>query len=336
MIVYVVPYLNEYGGTQTFAKTVKNSLKNKFNIQLLDWELQDSIFSLIVKTTLLKLKNKIIRKAKVIHFWNPLTAIGFEKTNFIVSCHGKEILPINLKDYEKKALKNVFNQARAIHVNSQFTKKLLAKVFPFVSKKKISLIYPGIKLPKLKYRKKQKKLIIGTLSRFNPRKNIVNIIRALNILKKDYQLNFKYLLVGKGIEEEKVFSQLRKVRFEWRHLKDISEKEKITKFFSLLDIFVLPTLSLDNDVEGFGIVYLEANSFGIPVIASKVDGVKESVKENISGVFTNSKNPEKIAQSIFQLSKRRRKYRQSARKWTQKFSFKKTVAQFDQLYSRFL
>lgn len=337
MIVCLVPYLSQYGGIQTFAKTTKRFLKGKFDIQLFDWWLPQSFTGLLLKTRIPWKKNRIIKRAGLVHFWDPLTAIGFEKTDFIVSCHGKEILPANLKSFEKKALKKVFNKAKAIHVNSKFTQRLLLKTFPFIPKEKIELIYPGVDFSKKRKKevKKKKKLIIGTLSRFNPRKNILNIIDALDIIKEKHKLVFKYLLIGKGMEQEKIVARLKKARFEWCYWKDISEKEKLTKFYSQIDIFVLPTQSLTDDVEGFGIVYLEANSFGIPVIASRVDGVKEAVKENVSGIFTDPKDPDKIAQSIYQLSTTSKKYQQSAKRWAQNFSFKKTALKLEKLYEKF-
>ncbi|PIS09495.1 hypothetical protein COT75_01340 [Candidatus Beckwithbacteria bacterium CG10_big_fil_rev_8_21_14_0_10_34_10] len=334
MIAYVVPYLNQYGGIQTFAKNTKKSLKKEHRIKLYNWRLPQNKTFFFLKSKLPKKRNFEIEKAKLIHFWHPLAARGFEKNNFIVSCHGREILPLNLRSFEKKALDNIFQKAKLIHLNSKFTKNLLLKHFPFVDKRKLKVIYPGVSLKNFQ-KKKNRQIIIGTLSRFNPRKNIVNIIKALNILKSKSKLNFKYYLVGQGMEEKKIKSELKKSNFFWQYKSSLTELEK-ANFYSKIDIFVLPTLSLKNDVEGFGIVFLEASSFGIPVVASQVDGVKEAVWQNQSGIFTDPKSSEKIAESILNLYKQTKINSQSCQKWAETFSWKKQAQDWKEIYRRLL
>lgn len=229
MIAYVVPYLNDYGGIQAFAKLSYRLLRKRFNIRLVEWcfyfprpvikrflNILPFFYTSYLKSKIPNKKDLMLHKADLIHFWHPLSAVGFGDTNFIVSCHGKEILPENLEIYEKRALEKVFDKAKAIHVNSKFTRKLFSKHFPFISQKKITLVYPGVDFQSRLENLNKLGLRLGTLSRFAPRKNILNIIRALNILKEKYQLDFKYLLVGKGVEEKKILNQLKKVNFEWQ------------------------------------------------------------------------------------------------------------------------
>ncbi|MFV1917557.1 MAG: glycosyltransferase family 4 protein [Patescibacteria group bacterium] len=334
MIVHVVPYLNEYGGIQTFAKDVRRLLKDEFDIQALDFSFPESHLRFLLQSKILWRKEKIIQDAKLIHFWQPLSAIGFENTNYIVSCHGKEILPSNLKAFEKRALRNVFKRAQAIQVNSKFTRKILFKYFPGVSETKVKLIYPGVAIRGRKVYK-HSKLTIGTLTRFNPRKNVPNIIKALDILAENLNTNFRYILVGSGEEEKIIRRELAKAKFPWQHIKNMSDEKKWASFYPKLNIFALPTLSLGDDLEGFGIVYLEANSFGIPVVASKVDGVKESVKENVSGIFTNPHDPKSIAEAVYRLIKERRRYERSTRIWAKQFSLEKMSSEFRDLYKQY-
>jgi len=81
-----------------------------------------------------------------------------------------------------------------------------------------------------------------------------------------------------------------------RIMDELSEEKKINEFYPFIDVFVLSPFELPNDVEGFGIVYLEANAYGIPVVASKTGGVPDTIKENVSGVFADPTNPEDIAE----------------------------------------
>jgi len=62
------------------------------------------------------------------------------------------------------------------------------------------------------------------------------------------------------------------------------------------DIFVLPSLS-----ESFGIVNIEAMASGLPIIATKVGGIPEIIKDGENGFLVEPKNPEQIAERILYL-----------------------------------
>jgi phosphatidylinositol alpha-1,6-mannosyltransferase len=346
MIAYVVPYLHEFGGIQSFAKSVYRELKSACNIQLIDYsfyypanklnlilKIFPQFYPFLVQKNIQEKQREKISRSDLIHFWHPLAAVGFENTNYIVSCHGKEILEANLTNYQKTALDKVFNNAQSIHVNSNFTKKLLLKNFPEINIKKVKVIYPGVNIKHRNSREKRKQngVVIGTLSRFNPRKNISLIIKALELLQEENN-NFKYLLVGQGMEKKQILKNLAEVDFQWNYKEKIAEKNKGKEFYQQIDIFVLPCLEMKDDVEGFGIVYLEANSYGIPVLASEKGGVKESVKEGVSGLYVDPNSPQEIATGILRLIENKNKLHQSAKNWARNFSIKKVSGKMAELY----
>ena len=69
--------------------------------------------------------------------------------------------------------------------------------------------------------------------------------------------------------------------------------------YVLADIFVLTPEDDPVDIEGFGIVYLEAQSAGLPIIASRVGGVPEAVGE--AGILV--KNYEELKSALLLLLK---------------------------------
>jgi phosphatidyl-myo-inositol dimannoside synthase len=347
MIVFIVPYLNKFGGIQTFAKNLQKSLKNYSKIRFLNFKFyypSDKVKKLYnIYPTLywfacqLKYRN-IFRKINgygIVHFWQPHCAIGFNRKNYIVSCHGIEILLANLEKFQIYALNRVFARAKFIHFNSQFTKELFCLNFKSIDKSKLKVIYPGVYKNKVKKKKKPKnKFFIGTLSRFEKRKNIVNIIKALEILYKNGFTNFIYYLVGEGKAEKEIKKNLKQVSFKYCYYKKLTEIEK-EKFYQSLDLFVLPIKKVDNSVEGFGIVYLEANSWGVPVIGSGVDGTKEAIKFNKSGLISSPSSPEQIADAVLKLLKNKEKFTDSAALWADKFCITKTAKKFIKIYDRF-
>ena len=348
-ILYIVPELYKHGGIQEFAKSIYSELKNDFNIELINWQ---NDLSLLAKGILkfspskfsqflyLKFFSSHFRKkydlnADLIHFWHPEPAMAFLDGKYMVSCHGMEILEENMKGYRKLIYKKVFDNALVIHVNSRYTKDLVINLFE-VDPDKVVVINPPIDVKKFnsRGRKKKESFVIGTLTRFNRRKNVPNVIKALNILKEKYGVKFKYLLAGYGIDRKRIMNELKRAKFEYEYIGEISEEEKINEFYPSIDVFVLPPLELPNDVEGFGIVYLEANACGIPVVASKTGGVPDAVKEGISGVFADPTNPEDIADKILFIINTLEEWEQRCKEHAENFDVRKISKQFKELYEK--
>jgi len=65
----------------------------------------------------------------------------------------------------------------------------------------------------------------------------------------------------------------------------------------------MPSRNIDGDFEGFGIVYLEANLLGKPVIAGDSGGVKDAVINGYNGILVNPEDNKEIKNAILKLSK---------------------------------
>ena len=183
--------------------------------------------------------------------------------------------------------------------------------------------------------KAEKQLILGggscngvdALVKFNP-ENIpaeeVDLLRLqFGLLKSDFVVGFSGRLVhDKGIAELSQAFILLKQRHPWKSIKllIIGEPElrdsvprevmnvlysskdvvftgrvpysEIQKYYLLMNVLVLPSYR-----EGFPTVVLEAGSMGIPVVVSKATGCIDSIKEGVSGLFTEIQ-PEAIADNI--------------------------------------
>jgi len=59
----------------------------------------------------------------------------------------------------------------------------------------------------------------------------------------------------------------------------------VTKLYQISDVVVLPVLDVEDDVEGFGIVALEAAASGKPVVATRVGGIADAVEDDKSGIL---------------------------------------------------
>ncbi len=119
----------------------------------------------------------------------------------------------------------------------------------------------------------------------------------------------------------------RKVRFTGK----VTEREKV-KLLGESWVMVNPSYQ-----EGWGMVCLEAGACGTPVLASRVDGLKEAVGEGESGYLFEYGNTEELSFRLKDLladKEKREKLSKDARRWSEKFTWEKQVAKFEELLLR--
>lgn len=136
--------------------------------------------------------------------------------------------------------------------------------------------------------------IILYVGRLEPVKGVRYLIQAMGILKDRGIRNVKLLIVGEGSERKYLEELVKKLRLEDSvvFVGKVPHKE-IPAYMGLADVFVLPSLS-----EGFPVVILEAMAMGLPIIASRVRGLPEIIKEGENGFLVEPRNPRDIAEKI--------------------------------------
>lgn len=134
-------------------------------------------------------------------------------------------------------------------------------------------------------------IVIGSFGRFVAKKGFANLIKAAAILKEN-DLNFKIFLGGGGEEDRKLKSLVKELSLEDYVIFYGWIKDK-TKFFSEIDIFVLPSLH-----EPFGIVALEVMAASKLLISSDSEGPTEFLKNGENSFIYDKNNPEELAQTI--------------------------------------
>jgi glycosyltransferase involved in cell wall biosynthesis len=137
-------------------------------------------------------------------------------------------------------------------------------------------------------------LIIGTVSNFRTQKDYETLIKAFNILCRD-EINCELWLVGDGEtrpEIEKLTSELgikSRVRF-------IGTLPDPSEMYLQFDIFALST-----HYEGHPLVILEAMSFGLPIVATNISSVPETISHNVNGLLVNHQDPTDLVEVLRKL-----------------------------------
>jgi glycosyltransferase involved in cell wall biosynthesis len=134
------------------------------------------------------------------------------------------------------------------------------------------------------------KKIIITVGRLVKRKGVYWFIK--NVFVK-LDKNFIYLVIGEGSEKEKINELIKSLHLEDRvHLLGRISDKSLKIIYNTSDCFVMPNIKVGNDVEGFGIVAIEASSTGLPVIASNTEGIKEAIKNDQNGYLIKPESNE--------------------------------------------
>lgn len=139
-------------------------------------------------------------------------------------------------------------------------------------------------------------LFVGHLVR---RKGPEDLIHAL---AKVPDRRVKLLFVGKGPMEQEL--KLLAARYSLQTRVIFAGEHVAVPFFDLAHAFSMPSFfdKADGDIEGLGIVFLEAEQRGIPVIGTDSGGVPEAIDANKSGFVVHERDVDAIAEKITLLS----------------------------------
>lgn len=127
--------------------------------------------------------------------------------------------------------------------------------------------------------------ILVTVGRLVPRKGVHWFVtQVMPKLSSDYI----YLVVGEGSDRSRIEAAIeaQSLRDRVLLLGRISDRDR-AMIYNTADIFVMPNIPVKGDMEGFGIVALEASSAGLPVVASNLEGIRDALAtEPSSQLFT--------------------------------------------------
>jgi phosphatidylinositol alpha-1,6-mannosyltransferase len=94
----------------------------------------------------------------------------------------------------------------------------------------------------------------------------------------------EYVIIGDGPEMKSIVQAvINSSKRDNIHILGRQKDDILHAAYIAADLFVMPNIRVAGDMEGFGIVMLEANIAGTPVIASDLEGIKDVVKDGVNG-----------------------------------------------------
>jgi len=228
----------------------------------------------------------------------------------VILAHGAELLP-PVSRWRRSlwsALQRlVLESANLVIANSEYTRELVSKAAPKARVEAIPLaVDPDRFAPGDRATAKSKfgvagKRVLCTVSRIEHYKAHDTVLRAIAKLTLDEREQVVYLVIGRGQHEP----ELRKLTIELgiessvRWWGFVSE-EDLPQVYWASDLFVLCTRNAPEEraVEGFGLVFLEAQSCGIPVVGTRSGGIPDAIREGQSGWLIEQDDTESLANII--------------------------------------
>jgi len=286
-------------------------------------------------------ENKNIRAIFTDH-WKSLELLNeknIKKYKTFCLIHSKEINHQVGTSINKRLIEST-NKSDFIIANSNFTKQLAISLG--VDSKKIKIIFPGINVPQLiesKYKIEAQKIYnesfpkIITVARLDKRKGHEKILMSLKNLKIKFP-KIKYVSVGFGEE----FENLKKLSKELNIDNDVIFLNKINEglknaLMAESDLFLMPTISYKRSVEGFGISYIEAGSYGVGSIGGKHGGASDAIRHNQTGLICDGTDLNSVFESInlFFDNENFKKFGIEAKKFSENFHWKKIIKKYLEL-----
>ena len=148
------------------------------------------------------------------------------------------------------------------------------------------------------------KFVIVTVGRVIPRKGQVELIAALSQLAPEIRHRLMCVVVGTDVDKgyaARLNSAIAGADFDIRRLVGI-ENEELRSIYANADVFCLVGQDVeDGSVEGFGLVYLEAASQGLPSIAGATGAVPEVVQDGVGGLLLPTGEAAAVCAAVTQL-----------------------------------
>lgn len=230
---------------------------------------------------------------------------------YIVHTFGEEIMIFKKNRFKKKVISCFLHNANKVTVFSEFMKRELIKL----GLKEEDIVIISICVDSTIFMPRDcedfkrelnlcDKRIILTVARLVERKGHDVVIKSLpKVLEK--VPNAVYIIVGSGPMEDELKTLTKNLGLD-RHVIFVgaSSHDSIMDYYNSCDLFVMPNREIEDtgEIEGFGVVFLEANACGKPVIGGRSGGAEDAIIDGSTGILVDKvTDPDEVSKAILRL-----------------------------------
>ncbi len=359
-ILFITESLNQQSGWGRYSSSLLNALRGS-NTELfvlchkiydqeffhqvsglpkvLDFR-RNYIFFLFYTFKLLLSKN--LKKPDIIHCavetYAPITWVlsKYWGVPYILTVHGSFGIKTMINGWCAWIQKKCYRQAQAIVAVSKYTKKRLLEK---VSLTNIVVIPNGVdeSFFSIQCTNTGAPIVLG-VGALKHRKGFHTVLQAIKEVKK-FIPDIKYYMVGSN-KDVKYCASLKTIVDELDLGDTVVEcgsvdEAGLRKLYGESRVFVLTPISDEYDFEGFGLVYLEANASGLPVIGTSNSGAEDAISDGVSGFLVPPENVSVLAEKILlvlQDSSVYNKLSQGGRVWAKSLTWEVVIKQYKKIY----
>lgn len=239
--------------------------------------------------------------------WKSAELLGDPGVPLVVLAHGMEF-PAHPGAAKRARIRRAFSAARTVVANSSYTADLAR---PYIGgDTRLQVINPPIgpqpapppvRVAALEEVVGDRRPVLLTLARLEPRKGVDAVIGALPEVRQRHP-QVLYIVAGKGADRTRLerLAAEAGVADSVYFAGMVTEEEKAA-LFSRADLFVMPARREGDSVEGFGIVYREANWYGVPGLAGREGGAADAVIDGETGLLCDAADQADVTRHILSL-----------------------------------
>ncbi len=288
LLLTIEPKTNQ-GGIARYIEAIAQTFPNEVIVEHLTSASYPAIFSAIWKRHL-EINNVWVHNILPVGTVTWLTSfIGGHP--YIIFLHGLDFDLARRNVWKRWLTRRILERATGIVTNSKALAAEVRQFVPLASEPMV--VYPVVSDEMLNASAATSPLTpsmnggevmtLLTVARLVERKGHLKVLQALAELP-----GVNYVIVGEGPMRSQIEAEIQRRELEDRViLSGNLEDTELAEVYRQADIFVMPTSKTEHDREGFGIAYLEAQLFGLPVVATRHPGVDEAIKDNETGMLVD-------------------------------------------------
>jgi glycosyltransferase involved in cell wall biosynthesis len=293
-------------------------MASRMQTYAITWGGSQRALPLFMVYALLRAMGVAARGVDLVHIGDPLLMpIGclvksLYRLPVVVTVHGLDItFPVPLYQW---TIPKMLQRCDRIVCISRHTRR--ACIERGIAAKKCVTIHPGINAPTavpsrtrarqwLKDRLQQNlhdDVVLLTVGRLIARKGVAWFLNAVVPQVVCSGAKVQYVIVGSGPEEETIRAIIEHERMESVvHLLGQLSEADLSKAYAAADLFVMPNIKVRGDMEGFGLVALEAGAHGLPVLAADLEGIRDAIIPGVTGDLIATEDAEQWTRSVLAL-----------------------------------
>ncbi len=234
----------------------------------------------------------------------------YRRLPYLCYAHGEDLSCASLSRELSWLVRRVFASVDLVLANSRNTERMLREEWQ-LPPERVQLLHPGVDtrrfVPAARNAVVRAELgwaerpVVLTVGRLQKRKGHDCLIQALPRLRQAFP-NILYAIVGEGEERAGLQALVARagVKEHVQFLGDRNE-EQVVRCYQQCDLFVLPNRQVGRDIEGFGMVLLEAQACGKAVVAGNSGGTAETMRIPETGQVVPCDRPDELAAVLVEL-----------------------------------